>query len=50
MLYLDGEYRVEGVGAPVLRPVAAPGANELQALVEQIVVGVDGGDHAWRSE
>jgi len=37
---LDGAYRTEGVGALVFRPVCEPGAQELQALVEQIALRI----------
>jgi ribosomal protein S27E len=40
MLFLDGVYLTEGANSPTFRHVAAPGANELQALVEQIAAGV----------
>ncbi len=40
MLFLDGVYRADGTDPPVFRPVAAPGANELQQLVEQIAARV----------
>ena len=33
-------YLTEGANSPTFRHVAAPGANELQALVEQIAAGV----------
>jgi hypothetical protein len=33
-------YLTEGTNSPTFRHVAAPGANELQALVEQIAAGV----------
>ena len=36
MLFLDGVYLTNGADPPVFRPVTAPGANELQELVEQI--------------
>jgi hypothetical protein len=36
MLFLDGVYLADGANPPVFRHVAAPGASELQALVEQI--------------
>jgi hypothetical protein len=40
LLFLDGAYRAEGVAAPVFRPVSEPGAQELQALVEQIALRI----------
>jgi ribosomal protein S27E len=40
MLFLDGVYRVDGADPPVFHPVAAPGANDLQALVERIAARV----------
>lgn len=40
MLLLDGVYLADGVDAPVFHPVAAPGANELQGLVERIAARV----------
>jgi hypothetical protein len=40
MLFLDGVYLTSGAEPPVFRPVAAPGANELQKLVEQIAARV----------
>lgn len=39
MLFLDGVYLVDGADPPVFRHVAAPHANDLQALIEQIAVG-----------
>jgi hypothetical protein len=36
LLFFDGVYRADVPTSPVFRPVAAPGASELQALVEQI--------------
>ena len=36
MLFVDGVYLADGTDPPVFRHVAAPGLNELQALVEQI--------------
>jgi Putative transposase len=40
LLFLDGVYRVEGLAAPVFRPVCEPGAQELQGLIEQIAVRI----------
>jgi hypothetical protein len=36
ILYLDGVYLFKGAHPPLFRPVAGPGANELQRLVEQV--------------
>jgi len=33
MLFLGGVYLLKGANRPLLRPVAGPGANELQRLV-----------------
>jgi ribosomal protein S27E len=40
MLFLDGAYPSAGANPPVFRQVAAPSANELQGLVEQIAARV----------
>ena len=40
MLFLDGVYLTDGAHSPVFRYVAAPGANELQGLLEQIAARV----------
>ena len=40
MLFLDGVYLADGAYPPVFRPVAAPDANDLQKLVEQIAARV----------
>ena len=40
LLFLDGVYVNGGARPPVFRHVSAPGANELQRLVEQIAAGV----------
>jgi hypothetical protein len=40
MLFLDGAHRVDGADPPAFCPAAAPGANELQELVEQIAARV----------
>jgi len=40
MLFLDGVYLADGADPPMFRHVAAPGANELQGLVEQIAARV----------
>ena len=40
MLFLDGLYLTSGTDPPVFRQVPAPGANELQKLVEQIAARV----------
>jgi hypothetical protein len=40
MLFLDGVYLADGASLPVFRHVAAPGANDLQALVGQIAARV----------
>jgi len=40
MLFLDGVYLADGPGPPVFRHVAAPDANQLQQLVEQIAARV----------
>ena len=36
MLFLDGVYRTDVPGSPVLRPVAEPGADALQSPVGQM--------------
>jgi len=40
MLFVDGVFVTDGVDVPVFRHVAAPGANDLQELVEQIAARV----------
>jgi hypothetical protein len=40
LLFLDGVYPSAGANPPVFRQVAAPSANELQGLVEQIAARV----------
>jgi hypothetical protein len=40
MLFLDDAHRVDGADPPAFCPAAAPGANELQELVEQIAARV----------
>jgi Putative transposase len=39
MLFLDGVYLADGAKPTAFRHVSAPGANELQRLVEQIAAG-----------
>jgi len=40
MLFLAGVYLADGADPPVFREVAAPGANDLQGLVERIAASV----------
>lgn len=40
MLFPKAVYRADGASSPVFRQVAAPGANDLQKLVEQIAARV----------
>jgi hypothetical protein len=40
LLFLDGVYLADGASPPVFRHVAAPGASDLQELVEQIAARV----------
>jgi len=40
MLFLDGVYLADGANPPMFRQVAAPGAKDLQALVEQIATRI----------
>lgn len=40
LLFLDGVFLTDGANPPVFRHVAAPGANDLQELVEQVAARV----------
>jgi hypothetical protein len=40
ILFLDGDYVSDGADPPAFCPVAAPGADDLQGLIEQVAVGV----------